>query len=235
METISLSFQVAWKDRYNWLWRCWRIIRRYRDKRWITIKVVFCPMLDCRIYESVLWHKSLGFRSQSFPMTYLGCLLYSGRWKKSYFSAICTSVASRVLLWKERLLSSGGKLVLIRSVLASMPIHIFAASNPPKGFLSCWNGFLLISYGVLLILACDFIGLNRVSYASLMGRAGWVFGHCNMCLMPFLWNYGEILGCIDRFRVISCTWSTARRCILVIQISLLGNHTLGGECYTLKW
>ncbi|XP_071912409.1 uncharacterized protein [Coffea arabica] len=74
-----------------------------------------------------------GFCFQSFPVTYLGCPLYSGRWRKSYFSAICTSVASRVLSWKERLLSSGGKLVLVWSILASMPIHILAASNPPRG------------------------------------------------------------------------------------------------------
>ena len=77
--------------------------------------------------------KVTGFRSQAFPVTYLGCLLYSGKQRKSYFSAICISVASRVLSWKERLLSSGGKLVLIQSVLASMPTHLFAASNPPRG------------------------------------------------------------------------------------------------------
>lgn len=74
-----------------------------------------------------------GFRSQAFPMTYLGCPLYSGRWKKSYFAAICTSLASRVLSWKERLLSVDGKLVMIRSVLAPMPIYIFPVSNHPRG------------------------------------------------------------------------------------------------------
>ena len=75
------------------------------------------------------------FPAQSFPVKYLGCPLYSGRWKNSYFSALCTSVVNRVLLWKEKLLSYGSKLVLIRSVLSSMPIHNFAASNPPKGIL----------------------------------------------------------------------------------------------------
>ena len=77
-----------------------------------------------------------GFYAKSFPIKYLGCPLYSGRKKSSYFSDICTSVAKRVLSWKEKLLSPGGRLVLLKSVLSYMPIHILVASSPPKGVLS---------------------------------------------------------------------------------------------------
>nr|XP_027127775.1 uncharacterized protein LOC113743906 [Coffea arabica] len=76
-----------------------------------------------------------GFHVKSLPIRYLGCTLYSGRRKRSYFSDICTSVAKRVLSWKENLLSSGGRLVLLKSVLSSLPIHVLAASTPPKGVL----------------------------------------------------------------------------------------------------
>ncbi|XP_027096071.1 uncharacterized protein [Coffea arabica] len=79
-----------------------------------------------------------GFQPREFPVKYLGCPLYVGRRKKCYFSEICDSIVGRVLSWKGKLLSYGGKLVLLKSVLSSMPIHLFAASTPPKslfGFL----------------------------------------------------------------------------------------------------
>ena len=72
------------------------------------------------------------FQSREFPVKYLGCPLYIGRRKNCYFSEICDSIVGRVLSWKRRLLSHGGKLVLLRSVLSSIPIHLFAASTPPK-------------------------------------------------------------------------------------------------------
>ncbi|XP_027156917.1 uncharacterized protein LOC113758084 [Coffea eugenioides] len=71
-----------------------------------------------------------GFHTQSFPVKYLGCPLYSGRRKKSYFSALCTAVVNRMLSWNEKLLSYGGKLVLIQSVLSVMPTHILALCKP---------------------------------------------------------------------------------------------------------
>ncbi|XP_027172427.1 uncharacterized protein LOC113772083 [Coffea eugenioides] len=73
-----------------------------------------------------------GFPLREFPVKYLGCPLYVGRRKKGYFSEICDSILARVLSWKGRLLSHGGRLVLIRSVLSSMPLHILAASTPSK-------------------------------------------------------------------------------------------------------
>nr|XP_027090405.1 uncharacterized protein LOC113711437 [Coffea arabica] len=76
-----------------------------------------------------------GFHAKLLPLKYLCCTLYSRRSKSSHFSEICTSVASRVLTWKEKLLSPRGRLVLISSVVSSMPLHILAASAPPKGVL----------------------------------------------------------------------------------------------------
>nr|XP_027120658.1 uncharacterized protein LOC113737662 [Coffea arabica] len=76
-----------------------------------------------------------GFQAKSLPLKYLGCTLYFGRRRCSYFFDICSSVAKRVLSWKEKLLSPGGRLVLIRSVLSSLPLHILAVTVPPKGVL----------------------------------------------------------------------------------------------------
>ncbi|XP_027090440.2 uncharacterized protein [Coffea arabica] len=76
-----------------------------------------------------------GFRQRNFPIKYLGCPLYVGRMKKEYYADIVHSVTCKILSWKHRTLSSGGRIVLIKSVLASMPIHLLAAAYPPKGVL----------------------------------------------------------------------------------------------------
>ncbi|XP_027166344.1 uncharacterized protein LOC113766339 [Coffea eugenioides] len=77
----------------------------------------------------------LGFQKRAFPVCYLGCPLYVGRRKKVYFADIYNVVATRILSWRNKLLSSGGRVVLIQSVLTSMPIHLLAASSPPQEVL----------------------------------------------------------------------------------------------------
>ncbi|XP_027151980.1 uncharacterized protein LOC113752036 [Coffea eugenioides] len=74
-----------------------------------------------------------GFLHKSFPIKYLGCPLYIGRRRVHCFADICNAVTARIFSWKNRVLSSGGKLVLLRSVLSSMPIHLLAAASSPKG------------------------------------------------------------------------------------------------------
>nr|XP_027075880.1 uncharacterized protein LOC113699725 [Coffea arabica] len=75
----------------------------------------------------------IGFQRRVFPIRYLGCPLYVGRRKKVFFADMYNTVAARILSWNNRILSSRGRVVLIKSVLSSMPIHLLAASSPPKG------------------------------------------------------------------------------------------------------
>ncbi|XP_071909708.1 uncharacterized protein [Coffea arabica] len=77
----------------------------------------------------------LGFQKRAFPVRYLGCPLYVGRRKKIYFADMYNAVASRILSWKNQLLLVGGRIVLVQSVLASMPIHLLAAASPSHGVM----------------------------------------------------------------------------------------------------
>ena len=74
-----------------------------------------------------------GFQRKSFSIKYLGCPLYISRRKKTFYTNICKAIVQRDLSWKQRRLSSGGKLVLIKDVLSLMPIHLLAVGSPPKG------------------------------------------------------------------------------------------------------
>ncbi|KAG5620342.1 hypothetical protein H5410_005560 [Solanum commersonii] len=69
----------------------------------------------------------------SFPLNYLGCPIGHAKKKKD---------------WKGRLLSFGGKPVLINHVLQSIPIYFLFAICPPNVLYMIYIGFLLNSYGI---------------------------------------------------------------------------------------
>ncbi|XP_060210415.1 uncharacterized protein LOC132637323 [Lycium barbarum] len=55
-----------------------------------------------------------GFKSGTFPFTYLGCPIYTGRKKISYFTDITSNFFKRIGSWQGNLLSHGGKAVIIQ-------------------------------------------------------------------------------------------------------------------------
>ncbi|GAV89340.1 hypothetical protein CFOL_v3_32757 [Cephalotus follicularis] len=66
------------------------------------------------------------------PIKYLGIPLFKGRAQSCFFDDLVERISSRIQNWKSKLLSFGGKLTLIKSVLCSMPIHILSLLNVPK-------------------------------------------------------------------------------------------------------
>ncbi|XP_071928018.1 uncharacterized protein [Coffea arabica] len=72
------------------------------------------------------------FARKSFPIRYLGFPLYIGRCKSSYFGEVCHAILARILSWKSRLLSFGGKIILIKHVLSSIPVHLMSAAMIPS-------------------------------------------------------------------------------------------------------
>ncbi|XP_060200458.1 uncharacterized protein LOC132628710 [Lycium barbarum] len=76
--------------------------------------------------------KTTGFSRGSFPFVYLGCPISHARKRKTDYSELIKKVKDKLQAWKERLLSPGGKVVLILSVLQSVPIHLLSAMKPLK-------------------------------------------------------------------------------------------------------
>ncbi|XP_019251036.1 PREDICTED: uncharacterized protein LOC109229948 [Nicotiana attenuata] len=72
-----------------------------------------------------------GIGRQEFPFTYLGCPIFYSRRRMDYYEDLITKVKDKLQTWKGKLLSVGGRAVLINSVLQSMPIHLLSAVNPP--------------------------------------------------------------------------------------------------------
>lgn len=77
----------------------------------------------------------MGCTVKSFPFTYLGAPLYRGRYKAEYFDRIIQLVTNRLEGWKNRFISFAGKIILLKSVLASIPIHTLSCMAVPKSVI----------------------------------------------------------------------------------------------------
>lgn len=75
-------------------------------------------------------HNVTGFRCTHGPITSLGCPVYIGGQRIIYFTGMVSKVISRIKGWQTKILSYGGRVTLIKSVLQSLPIHLLNATTP---------------------------------------------------------------------------------------------------------
>ncbi|XP_071912212.1 uncharacterized protein [Coffea arabica] len=64
---------------------------------------------------------------------YLGLPMTIGRAKNQVFGYLISNICSKLQGWKQKLLSQGGKEVLIKSVIMAMPSYIMSYFKLPKG------------------------------------------------------------------------------------------------------
>lgn len=77
----------------------------------------------------------LGCRVKSFPFVYLGAPLYKGRCKAKYFDPLLQMISNKLAGWKANFISFAGKITLLKSVLASIPIHTLSCMAVPKSII----------------------------------------------------------------------------------------------------
>ncbi|XP_015167940.1 uncharacterized protein [Solanum tuberosum] len=77
-----------------------------------------------------------GMTYKSLPIKYLGCPLYEGRKNNALFSGMMSKILHRIGGWQTKFLSIGGRSVLIKHVLLSLPVYTLATIHPPIGVLN---------------------------------------------------------------------------------------------------
>ena len=60
---------------------------------------------------------------QTLPTDYLGVPLFLGSSRHSYFTKLLDTIRTRLAGWKTKLLSFAGRLILVKHVLSSIPMH----------------------------------------------------------------------------------------------------------------
>ncbi|RVW45049.1 rRNA-processing protein UTP23-like [Vitis vinifera] len=132
-----------------------------------------------RVENAELLVAELGCKVGYLPYTYLGIPLGASHKSMRAWDGVEERMRKRLALWKRQFISKGGRITLIRSTLASMPIYLM--SLLPKSGPSCANGVgVLRMRGTPIgsILLVQSLGLKEAGgVPEGLGRdMGWGFG-----------------------------------------------------------
>lgn len=97
-------------------------------------KSTFVPIATPTRYVQVI-ERILGTQSSQLPIRYLGLPLSLRKPRKSDFQPMIQAVQQRLAGWKANILSYGGRVTLVKSVLSAMPLHYMQVFRIPKGVL----------------------------------------------------------------------------------------------------
>lgn len=75
----------------------------------------------------------------TFPIKYLGVPLHHSKLKRQHIQPVVDKLIKRITGWKGRLLSSAGKLTLLKTCLASIPIYLLSVIKFPRWAIDCIN------------------------------------------------------------------------------------------------
>ncbi|KAJ0550751.1 putative RNA-directed DNA polymerase [Helianthus annuus] len=73
----------------------------------------------------------LGCKTGEFPFDYLGIKVGANMNKSCHWEPVIETVKRRLASWKANTLSMGGRLVLVKSVLASLPVYYLSLYKAP--------------------------------------------------------------------------------------------------------
>lgn len=74
----------------------------------------------------------LGIKTENLLFNYLGAPLYVGKKKWIHIDRTLTRIRGAIQGWSTKFLSYGGKHILIRHALASIPLYLMLVLSLPK-------------------------------------------------------------------------------------------------------
>jgi hypothetical protein len=78
----------------------------------------------------------LNCRNGSIPFIYLGLPIGGDGRKISFWKPVVDRIRARLSVWNNKILSFGGRLVLLNSVLSSLPVYFLSFFKDPTGIIS---------------------------------------------------------------------------------------------------
>ncbi|XP_019182678.1 PREDICTED: uncharacterized protein LOC109177699 [Ipomoea nil] len=75
----------------------------------------------------------LGMQRSSLPFRYQGVNLFKGRNRPFYYQHLIEKINGKLLGWQCKLLSSGGRLTLVKHVLSAIPLYTTVSVLLPRG------------------------------------------------------------------------------------------------------
>ncbi|XP_060187662.1 uncharacterized protein LOC132616912 [Lycium barbarum] len=100
-----------------------------------TTKCSFSMAASANVWTISRIKRLTDIRYEELIIKYLGCPIYSGRKKNEIFSDLVTKVVNKIKGWHLKLLSTGGRAILIKHILIALNIHTLVVVHPTKGTL----------------------------------------------------------------------------------------------------
>lgn len=125
--------------------KCWMIVRSMREVLLLFedisgLKIKFNKsMLTCvNIPQTWLSEAAsvLNFRTGTLPFIYLGLPIGGDSRKLSFWNPLIDRIRARLSVWSNKFLSFGGRLVLLKFVLSSLPVYFLSFIKDPRGITS---------------------------------------------------------------------------------------------------
>ena len=85
----------------------------------------------------------LNCRTGLIPFVYLGMPIVGDNGKLSFWKPVVDRISARLSSWNNKSLSSGGRLVLLKSVLSSLPVYFFSFFMAPTCIISSIESIFL--------------------------------------------------------------------------------------------
>jgi len=85
----------------------------------------------------------LNCKVSTLPIMYLGLLVGGDSRRLNFWDPTVNHIKSRLSRWKSRYLSFGGRLVLLKSVLTSLPVYALSFFKAPSGIISSIESLLI--------------------------------------------------------------------------------------------
>jgi len=81
-------------------------------------------------------------RRGTIPFIYLGLPIGGDSRKLSFWKSVIDRIVTRLSSWNNKFLSLGGRLVLLKSVLSSLPVYFLSFFKAPAGIISSIESIL---------------------------------------------------------------------------------------------
>jgi hypothetical protein len=97
-------------------------------------------IVDSWLHEAA---SALRCRVGNVPFLYLGLPIGGDSRRLGFWEPVVSCIRNRLSGWKSRFLSFGGRLVLLKSVLTSLPVYALSFFKAPAGTISSIESLLI--------------------------------------------------------------------------------------------
>jgi len=115
----------------------------------------------------------LHYKVGKVPFLYLGLSIGGDPRKLAFWDPVLNTIKSRLMGWQSRFLSFGGCLVLIKSVLTSLPVYTLSFFKAPSSIISSIESIFKFFFGVGVRITGKFPGSLGAMYVLKRSTRVW--------------------------------------------------------------